>query len=229
LLLLRGFSRLYIGSGDRDLVAARGGGWVRRGADPGMRQDHSHVSDEARLEKITHGVAPITDGWFVVNARDAQWINHPHFGWRCVFEAGGPVVRQRDDLEPLNFPQLGVNLIVLERDKPASLYHREGQQEDFLVLRGECLLLVEGEERPLREWDFFHSPPGTEHALIGASDEPCLVLAVGARLDSSGLFYPRADVAVRHDAAADVETGSGREAYAKHGHWQPSPKPSGLG
>jgi uncharacterized cupin superfamily protein len=185
------------------------------------------MSDEAKLEHITHGVAPVTDGWFVVNARDAQWIHHPDFGWSCPFEANGPVVRQRDDLEPLHFPQLGVNLAVLQRGT-AGLYHREDQQEDFLVLRGECLLLVEGEERPLHEWDFFHSPPGTAHVLVGTSDEPCLVLRVGVRLGYPGLYYPRDEVSVRHGAAAEQETASGKEAYAPHGDWQPGERPSGI-
>lgn len=183
---------------------------------------------EARLERITHGLAPVTDGWFVVNAADAQWTHHPDFGWRCTFEASGAVTRARDDIEPLTFPQLGVNLMVLERGKPSGLYHREDQQEDFLVLRGECLLLVDGEERRLREWDLFHSAAGTEHVLVGITDEPCVVLAVGARLGDRGLFYPRADVAVRHGAAVAVETASGDDAYAAHGHWQPGDKPAGI-
>ena len=183
---------------------------------------------EARLEHITHGLAPQSDGWFVLNAADAQWLYHPDFGWRCTFEATGSVIRQRDDLEQVTFPQLGVNLMVVERGKASGLYHREDQQEDFLVVRGACLLLVEGEERPLEQWDLFHSPPGTEHVLFGTSEEPCLVLAVGARLGYPGLFYPRAEVAVRRGAAADEETSSGAEAYAPHGHWQPADKPSGL-
>lgn len=183
---------------------------------------------EARLEHITHGLAPVTDGWFVVNAADAQWIHHPDFGWSCPFEASGSVLRGRDDLEPVKFPQLGLNIFVLTRGS-AGLYHREDQQEDFLVLEGECLLLVEGEERPLRQWDFVHSPPGTAHVLVGTSDDPCIVLRIGVRLGGSlGLFYPRDEVAVRHGAAADHETSSAIEAYAPHGHWQPSEKPPGL-
>jgi uncharacterized cupin superfamily protein len=183
------------------------------------------MTGEARLEQITEGAAPVTDGWFVVNARDAQWTKHPAFGWRCVFEASGAVIRKRDDLEPNPFPELGVNVAVLEPGKPSGLYHREQQQEDFLVLRGECLLLVEGEERRLGEWDFFHCPPGTEHVLVGAGDVPCVVLMVGARSGAPDPFYPRTDVAVQHGAAADQETASAREAYAPHGHWQPAPGP----
>jgi uncharacterized cupin superfamily protein len=180
---------------------------------------------EARLEHVTDGLAPVTDGWFVVNAHDAQWQRHPAFGWRCVFEASGAVIRARGDLEPHVFPQLGVNIMVLERGKPSGLYHREEQQEGFLVVRGECLLLVDGDERPLREWDYFHCAPGTEHVLIGTSDAPCVVLAVGARGGDRSIFYPRAEIAVRHDAAAAVETASANDAYAPLGHWQPAPGP----
>jgi quercetin dioxygenase-like cupin family protein len=183
--------------------------------------------NEARLEHITHGLAPVTDGWFVLNAADAQWIQHPDFGWSCPFEASGAVTRKRDDVEPVTFPQLGVNLLVLTRGS-GGLYHREDQQEGFLVLRGACLLLVEGEERPLRQWDFFHSPPGTEHVLVGTSDEPCVVLRTGIRLGYPGLLYPRADVAVEHGAAAEEETSSGAEAYAPRGHWQPGERPAGI-
>ena len=181
---------------------------------------------EARVEQVTHGAAPVSDGWFVLNANDAQWIHHPDFGWCCPFEASGSVIRQRDDLGTHTFPQLGVNLLVLTGS--GGLYHREDQQEDFLVLRGECLALVEGEERLLKQWDLFHSPAGTEHVLVATSDEPCLVLRVGIRLGYPGLFYPRAEVAVRHGAAADEETPSGAEAYRSRGHWQPSQKPPGL-
>jgi len=69
------------------------------------------------FERITHGVAPVTDGWFVVNAADAQWIHHPDFGWQCPFEANGPFVRQREDIEPVRFPQVGVNISVLARGR----------------------------------------------------------------------------------------------------------------
>jgi hypothetical protein len=161
---------------------------------------------EARLEHITHGVAPVTDGWFVLNAADAQWIHHPDFGWQCPFEANGPVVRQRDDLEPVHFPQLGVNLLVFDEQQALAGQH---------------------EERPLRQWDFFHSPPGTEHVLVGTG-EPCVVLRAGTRLGYPGLRYPRAEVAVKHGAAADRETTSGAKAYASRGHWQPSEKPAGI-
>src|SRR6186997_1913839 len=112
------------------------------------------------------------------------------------------------------FGDLGVRLSVLEPGQPNGLYHGEETQEGFLVLQGECLLLVEGEERRLRAWDFFHCPAGTEHVLVGAGDAPCVVLALGARKKGAGIFYPVAEVAQRHGASSVEGTDSPKEAYA---------------
>lgn len=100
------------------------------------------------------------------------------------------------------------------------MYHWEADQEDFLVLDGEALLLIEGEERPLRRWDFVHCPPGAKHTIVGAGDGPCLVLAVGARVESTGEnwgAYPVDETARRHNAGVDVETTVPKEAYARFG------------
>ena len=141
--------------------------------------------------------------WFVVNVRDARWRKHETFGASCRFE---------DPEAP--FPQLGVNVRVLCPGQPNCLYHSESLQEDFLVLAGECLLLVEGEERPLRAWDFVHSPPGTAHVFVGAGGGPCAILMVGARSEDERLLYPVSEVARRHGASAEQETTSPEEAYA---------------
>src|ERR671935_955094 len=127
---------------------------------------------EARLEDSGSGLAPVDDGWFVVNVRDAEWLTSENgekqpSGSECAFES-----RQ------VEFPQLGIRLHVLPLGEPNGLYHSESQQEDFLVLSGECLLLVEGEERRLRAWDFFHCPPHTQHVFVGAGEGPCVVLMV---------------------------------------------------
>src|ERR1700690_1136932 len=107
---------------------------------------------EARLIEDDHGGRlPATDGWFVVNARETAWVDGD-FGASCVFES-----------REARFPELGINLNVLQPGQPMTLYHREDAQEDFLVLAGDCLLIVEGEERRLRPWDFFHCPPGIDH------------------------------------------------------------------
>jgi len=106
--------------------------------------------EEARLEDVGSGLAPVSPGWFVVNVAEAAWLRNDAFGGRCVFESNGRVLSQRPELEPQQFEQVGFTLAVLEPGKPTGMYHAESSQEDFLVLAGTCLLLVEEEERELR-------------------------------------------------------------------------------
>ncbi|MEO5634555.1 cupin domain-containing protein [Gaiella sp.] len=159
--------------------------------------------DEARLDDTGSGVAPATEGWFVVNVRDAEWKTHDVFGSGCVFES-----------DVNRFPQLGINISVLEPGKANCLYHSESLQEAFLVLSGQCLLLVNEEERLLGPWDFFHCPAGVEHVFVGAGDGPCVVLMLGARSEHEKLLYPVSDLAARYGASAEAETPEPRVAYA---------------
>ena len=122
------------------------------------------------------GLYPAGDGWFVLDARDAQWFDSGGLGLYAPFEG-----------EHARFEQLGVNLSILRPGEPACMYHREGAQEGFLVLSGEALLVIEGEERTLRTWDFVHCPPGTDHVLVGAGETRCVILAGGARLAGRGV------------------------------------------
>jgi uncharacterized cupin superfamily protein len=164
---------------------------------------------ESRLESTEQGLAPKGDGWFVLNARAARWLHAPGRSAICEFE--GAFEGEQD------FLQLGINLNVLEAGVPMSMYHWEADQEDFLVLAGEALLIVEGEERPLRQWDFVHCPPGTNHVIVGAGSAPCLVLAVGARDRSTGPDwggYNVDEAALRHGAGVEQETTDPEEAYA---------------
>jgi uncharacterized cupin superfamily protein len=127
---------------------------------------------EAKLEKQEGGLAPAGEGWFVVNVSEGAWVTSPAFGSECVFEAG----------RGTSFKDVGISVAVLTPGRPNGLYHREmHNQEDFLVLSGECLLLIEGEERALKAWDFVHCPPGTDHIFVGAGDGPCVLFMVGAR------------------------------------------------
>jgi len=141
--------------------------------------------------------------WFVLNARDAEWIDN-ELGKYVNWESGGE-----------GFPELGINLNVLSPGEPMTMYHREDRQEDFLVLDGECLLIVEGEERPLKKWDLFHCPAGVAHAVVGAGDRQSLVLAVGARRPGDDETVYLADpVARKNGAGVETETTDSREAYA---------------
>ena len=133
------------------------------------------MTQEARLEAVESGLAPVGEGWFVVNVRDTAWLTNDAFGAKCVFESDAPVVRNRPDLTEHTFPEVGFSLRVIEPGRPSGLYHAEAAQEDFLVLAGECILLVEGEERPLK------ALPGTScifpPALSMASSAPATARA----------------------------------------------------
>ena len=177
--------------------------------------------DEAGLVAADSGLTPAGDGWFVVNVGEAAWLTNEAFGGRCVFEADTPVVRNRPGLEVHRFADVGLTLAVLEPGKPSGLYHAESNQENFLVLAGECLLLVEGEERPLRASDFVHCPPGTEHVFVGAGRGPCVIFMVGARTPEKTIVYPDSELARSHGAGVGTETSSAREAYSAFPHWQP--------
>ena len=178
------------------------------------------MPDEARLVDTGAGLAPQSDGWFVVNVADTTWMRHDNFGARCNFEVDGRLAAERPDLEVRQHAELGFRLHVLEPGKPSTMYHRESGQENFLVLSGECLLIVEGEERSLRAWDFVHCPPNTTHAFVGAGDDPCVMLMVGARDGKGTIVYPRDEVALKHGAGVETETDQPSTAYSPFGHWR---------
>ena len=166
---------------------------------------------ESPLRPTEHGLVPEGQGWFVVNARETQWWDRDGRGVLCEFEGAG--------FEgAADFTHLGINLTVLQPGQPMAMYHRENDQENFLVLAGEALAIVEGEERPLRAWDFLHCPAGTNHVIAGAGAGPCVVLAVGARDRSTGPDWGAYTVdasAQRHGAGVERETTSPEEAYAR--------------
>ena len=176
---------------------------------------------EARLEPVESGLTPVSEGWFVVNISDAAWITNDSFGAACIFEGDMPVLREHPDLPRAPFSDVGFTLAVIAPGQPSGLYHGESNQEDFLVLAGECVLLVEGEERRLGAWDFVHCAPGTEHVFVGAGEGPCVIFMAGARRAAKQIVYPDSELARRHGAGAAAETTSPKEAYAPYGHWQP--------
>jgi quercetin dioxygenase-like cupin family protein len=164
---------------------------------------------EAKLEKNDHGVVPKGEGWFVLNLRDAEWRHVDGRGAICV--ALDDFEGERQDV------QLGVNPFVLRPGEPMAMYHREADQEAFLVVSGEAVLIVEGEERPLRQWDFVHCPPDTKHVIVGAGSGPCFVIAVGARAHHGqlgSLGFTVDEVARRHGASVEEDTTDGAVAYA---------------
>jgi uncharacterized cupin superfamily protein len=162
---------------------------------------------EARLIPAEGGgQVPEGGGWFVLNAKDASWFDGD-LGKSTGF----------DGEDAGRFPQLGINLNVMNPGEPMTMYHRENAQEDFLVLDGQCLLIVDGQERPLEQWDLFHCPAGVDHAIVGAGDRPSLVLAVGARTgdEDGGLAYPAEPAALKHGAGVETETSDSDTAYER--------------
>ncbi len=168
---------------------------------------------EAPLRQTEHGLVAAGEGWFVLNARMARWRHREGRGDSLPFEG------------ETKFPQVGINLFVLGPGEPIGMYHWEADQEDFLVLYGDALLIIEGEERPLRQWDFVHCPAGTNHMLVGAGSAPCAVLAVGARQAQTGAHwggYTVDEAALRHGAGVEEETSDAKQAYARF----PDPEPT---
>jgi uncharacterized cupin superfamily protein len=162
---------------------------------------------EARLTEAKGGLIPAERGWFVVNATEARWKDTGPFGLYCPFEGKLP------------FLQLGMNVSVLQPGQSLGRYHLEpGHEEHFLVLDGECILVVEEQERRLVRWDFFHSPPGVAHMIVGSGEGPSTVLSVGTRGNgrgvSRGVVYPVSEVAARYGVSVERETDNPLEAYA---------------
>lgn len=166
---------------------------------------------EAGLEQQDAGLTPVTEGWFVVNIPEAAWMTNEVLGDACVIEG-----------DEVSFPDLGFTVAVLQPGQAGGRYHREANQENFLVLSGECLLVIEGEERRLRRWDFVHCPPNTEHGFVGAGNGPCVIFMVGARQGwpETGIVYPRSEVALRHGVGVEQETTLPAEAYEPFPKWQ---------
>ena len=170
--------------------------------------DFELVVSESKLEQTEHGLVPKGDGWFVLNLRDAVWRHADGRGAVCV---------ALDDFEgERQGGQLGVNPFVLRPGEPMSLYHWEADQEGLLVVSGDAVLIVEGEERRLRTWDFVHCPPHTKHVLVGAGSGPCVVIAVGSRAHDGqpdSLGFTADEVAKRHGASVAEDTMDGGAAY----------------
>jgi len=169
---------------------------------------------EAPLEQTERGLVPKGEGWFVLNAREAVW---------SAGEGRGAYSKLEGEPE---FSQYGIHLVTLAPGDRMAMYHWERDQEDFLVLVGEAVLVIEGEERPLKAWDFVHCPPEAKHVIVGAGDSNCLVLAVGAREKSVGDDwggYTVDEVAKKYDASVLEDTTEPPEAYARFPKREPGP------
>jgi uncharacterized cupin superfamily protein len=159
---------------------------------------------EAELKRTDAGLVVESDGWFVLNARDVRWWRHEEKGQGTEYEGKH------------QFPQLGFHLRVLMPGQHG-VYHGESDQEDFLVVSGECVLVIEGEERSLKAWDFVHCPPWTQHDFVGAGDGPCVIVMTGRRAGGIEAIYPVNEVAAKYGASVPEETSTPDEAHAHFG------------
>jgi len=169
------------------------------------------VPDEAELKHTDAGLIPGGEGWFVVNARESGWMGADGWGRFTDFEGAQ------------SWPSFGFGIHVLDPGERMGLYHREELHEAFLLLSGEATLVVEGEERALRPWDFFNCPPWTEHILVGAGDAPAVFICASNRIADRKIVYPVSEVAARHDASVPEETDDPRVAYPSVGAQPPQP------
>jgi uncharacterized cupin superfamily protein len=159
------------------------------------------AAEEARIEQTEEGAVAASPGWYVLNLADARWMRS---------EEGG----EWADFAPEDgFEHYAIGPHVLQPGQPNGMYHSENVQEDFLVLSGECILIVEEQERHLKAWDFFHCAPGTHHIIVGAGDGPCAILMVGVRGEGKKLHYPVSEVAAKYGASSPVDTDTPSEAY----------------
>jgi uncharacterized cupin superfamily protein len=158
--------------------------------------------EEARIERTEQGAFAASAGWFVLNLAESRWMRIAEGGeWSYVEPDEG-------------FEQYGIGVHVLQPGQPNGKYHSETVQEDFLVLSGECILVVEEQERRLKAWDFFHCAPGTHHILVGAGDGPCAILMVGIRAEDRKLHYPVSAAAASYGASTPEETDLPSVAYS---------------
>ena len=171
---------------------------------------------EAKLIQTDDGLLPEGDGWYIVNAADAVSYKHPESGQYISFE----------NRQTAPFPHYGIGIHVVWPGQASAMYHAESNQESFMVLEGECRLIVEGEERIMRKWDFFHCAPMTRHITVGAGDGPCAILMVGARLPDEELEYPHDPLAAKYGAQSPEPTSDPKVAYADvPDEWTPGPFP----
>jgi uncharacterized cupin superfamily protein len=164
------------------------------------------VVPEAKMKQTENGLVPEGEGWYVLNAKEARWHINEHFGESCGFEGDK------------RFDQYGMNIHAIHPGRPSCHYHGEDDQEDMLIVKGECKLLIEGQERHLKQWDFVHFPKWSRHVCVGTGSEPCIAVMVGGRV-GHGVIYPAIDLAKKYGASPDKETDSPKESYANCPKW----------
>jgi uncharacterized cupin superfamily protein len=169
---------------------------------------------EAKIDDTETGKQPADEGWWILNLEEIGWKTVPGGGTWCGFESPNA----RSEL-------LGIGVHILWPGEAPGMYHAESNQEGFLVLSGECVAIVEGEERRMRAWDYLHCPPGTPHITVGAGDGPCAILMVGTRAPDRKIEYLVEPAAAKYGFSVKQATEEPREAYADRPPVEPAPSP----
>jgi uncharacterized cupin superfamily protein len=180
---------------------------------------------EAQMKETEVGLVPVEKGWFVMNVRDARWFDKPEQGHSC------PLTGYDEYEAETLFPMLGMAIRVMGPGDVSTTYHWETEQEDFLVLAGECIAIIEGQERPLKQWDFVHCPPEAKHAFVGAGEGPCVMLCASSRQfqkDGPWGYYCFDETADKYNAASPEDTQDGSIAYARFPDSKETRYPDGL-
>jgi mannose-6-phosphate isomerase-like protein (cupin superfamily) len=172
------------------------------------------MTDKARIEQTEEGLVPADAGWFILNLSEIRWEATPGGGTWCIFES--PEARS---------PLLGIGVHILGPGESSGYYHAEGNQEGFLVLSGECIAIVEGEEHRMKQWDYLHCPPGTAHITVGTGPQPCALLMVGTRSMDAAIHYLVEPLAARHGASVERPSDSPAEVYAERPPLVTTPSP----
>jgi uncharacterized cupin superfamily protein len=182
------------------------------------------VVPEAELEETEAGLLPKSKGWFIMNALETRWFDKPGQGHAASLTG-------YDEYEAETFfPMLGMSIRVAGPGEVTTTYHWETEQEDFLVLSGEGIAIIEGEERPLKQWDFVHCPPGAKHGFVGGEPPLVLLCASSRQFQKDGPwgYYCFDETAAKHNAASPEDTQDGEIAYARFADSRKTRYPGGL-
>jgi hypothetical protein len=148
---------------------------------------------ESQLEKTEHGLVSKGEGWFVLNKRDAVWR---HVDGRGASASLAPISKASGNSSSSASIRSCSGSGRTDGHVPL-----EGRSGGLPRGVGEAVLIIEGEERQLRAWDFVHCPPNTKRVIGGAGSGPCFVIAVGAREHDSlcvtGVVYVIKSIRIR--------------------------------
>ena len=173
---------------------------------------------EAQLKDSGSGLAPATEGWFVVNVRDAEWWFADSRGARCSFESeyGEPAVSSHSS---------GSTSPYWSQDRAASI------TQSPLRKRSSCSPGSAGCSSRARSDAFC---PGTSSIRLRGQSTPSWARATGhVPPDGRCAFgpearYPVSELAARYGASVEEETSDPAQVYARSSGSAESDRGTGL-